>query len=506
MKTAVYVRVSTDKQDVTRQNEDISNYCNYKGYKIDRTFEETMSGTIKNRPVLKEMMEYISTNQIKVLLISELSRLGRTNEITNIIEELTENGVNLITLKEGISTLDEDGKPNHIAGLLTDILAGINKFELKTMKYRIESGLRASALNGNVNGGPFLPYGYKRGDDKKYHIDENESYMIKYIYKLYLEGNGTQKIKNRLNAEGYQTRKGVKWSEQTVYRILNNNIYRGKREYKGELIDLPELQIIPTDTFNGVQRRLRSHYNKIGINVKHNLKIERRKIICGICGKTYYAHKRSNGKDNAYKCISRRYGENCGNVAVNIDKLTNSIDKVILNWFPEELLRGIDTSEIDSDINTLLDELNTARGELKMLQKEELTIVDMKLNDRLSDRQFDVKNKQIQDGLVGTQDDIERLEEELVDLKKLRSNSNNLQVLARDIRRNGISKELLKKIVKNITIKPYPKQISTVKNDVTILVELTLTTLSKYSFLITRYSDILKEDPAYLSIYRGSIK
>src|SRR3546814_18490661 len=58
-------------------------------------------------------------------------------------------------------------------------------------------------------------------------------------------------------------------------------------------------------------------------------------LICPKCGKNYYMHKREDNSDNAYKCISKRYKEFCGNPSINIDKLNKALyfkcQQIILN-------------------------------------------------------------------------------------------------------------------------------------------------------------------------------
>ena len=77
----IYARVSSigDRQSTERQVKDLSEYAKFKGIKVSKVFEEHISGAKKNdeRPVLCEAMEYCKANRIGILLVSELSRLGR---------------------------------------------------------------------------------------------------------------------------------------------------------------------------------------------------------------------------------------------------------------------------------------------------------------------------------------------------------------------------------------------------------------------------------------------
>ena len=50
MKTALYIRVSTTKQEVKNQEKQLKTYCEKKGYKIIHTYEDVISGKEKSRP------------------------------------------------------------------------------------------------------------------------------------------------------------------------------------------------------------------------------------------------------------------------------------------------------------------------------------------------------------------------------------------------------------------------------------------------------------------------
>lgn len=72
--------------------------CKYKGIEVFKVFEEHISGAKKNdeRPVLCEAMEYCKANRIGILLVSELSRLGRNAfEVLASVKKLIDCGINL---------------------------------------------------------------------------------------------------------------------------------------------------------------------------------------------------------------------------------------------------------------------------------------------------------------------------------------------------------------------------------------------------------------------------
>ena len=76
----------------------MSEYAKCKGIEVCKVFEEHISGAKKNdeRPVLCEAMGYCKANRIGILLVSELSRLGRNAfEVLASVKELIDCGINL---------------------------------------------------------------------------------------------------------------------------------------------------------------------------------------------------------------------------------------------------------------------------------------------------------------------------------------------------------------------------------------------------------------------------
>jgi site-specific DNA recombinase len=467
MKTVIYARVSKDDMNLQRQFEDIQKHCVYRGLTVVNQFTEKISGLKEDRCEINNLISFckIKTNDIKFVVVSELSRLGRTKQIIDTVDQLTKLGICLISLKERIETLNDNGETNPTTNMIISIMSSINQFEVETIKYRVKSGLKSSAFNGNAGGGRFLPYGYKK-DGKKLIIDETESEMIKYIFHLYLNGNGTSKISRIFNQNDYKTRSGKKWHDKVIYDIITNSIYCGERNFKNEIIDSPQLKIIDKKTFDKCQEIRVGKHCFVGINEKFDYKLERGKIICGCCGKTYFTHKRESGKDNAYKCISIRYKENCGNVGINIDKLDRSLMNIIKERYFDKITLNVNTTEIDNKIsysNTLIAKL----GELQKKNKfEEKKLIDIKVTfEYMSNDIFKEKMDQILTERKRIINEIETESNHLMEYHKIRISSKNIDLLKNHINENGISKDILNKIITRITIFPSDKVISTWKND-----------------------------------------
>ena len=207
MKTAViYARVSSsnDRQDTSRQIEDLKKYAISQDIEIVNIFQEHISGAkrIEERQILGECLEYCKRESVNILLLSELSRLGiSTLQVLRSLEVLHEAKVSVYIQNLGLYTLQADGKVNPIVSVLTTMLAEMGNIERSNIQYRLNSG-RANYI---AKGGKL---GRKKGsvktEEKK--LEEyrdtiallKKGYSIRNIAKLQGIGISTvQRIKNQ---------------------------------------------------------------------------------------------------------------------------------------------------------------------------------------------------------------------------------------------------------------------------------------------------------------------
>ena len=144
-KAVIYARVSsqTDRQDTTRQVNDLKRFAFSQEMEIVKTFEEHISGAkkLEEREVLTQCLEYCKNNSVKYLLISELSRLGRsTLQVLRSLEILHEAKVCVYIQNIGLYSLQPDGAVNPVASIMITILAEMSNIERGNILYRLNSG------------------------------------------------------------------------------------------------------------------------------------------------------------------------------------------------------------------------------------------------------------------------------------------------------------------------------------------------------------------------------
>ena len=143
----IYARVSStgDRQSTERQVMDLSEYATTNGLTVQQTFEEHISGAKRNseRAVLNECLTYCKDNGTDILLVSELSRLGRNvDEVLSSIRWAKANHLNIYLQKENIFIYDRDGKENPYLTIMIAVLGTAASLERENIAFRLQSGRR----------------------------------------------------------------------------------------------------------------------------------------------------------------------------------------------------------------------------------------------------------------------------------------------------------------------------------------------------------------------------
>lgn len=183
-KAVIYSRVSStgDRQDTSRQIRDLEILAKQRNLKIEKTYEEHISGAKKtqDRPVLKECLDYCFTNDIDILLISELSRLGRNvDDVLANVRLCKEKHLNVYFQKEQLSIFNEDGKEHPFLTIFIAVLGTCAEMERENIKFRLNSGKAQYLARGGKVG---RKQGYKKPDEK---LQEEYAGVIKMLRKGY---------------------------------------------------------------------------------------------------------------------------------------------------------------------------------------------------------------------------------------------------------------------------------------------------------------------------------
>jgi DNA invertase Pin-like site-specific DNA recombinase len=156
---AKYMRVSTIKQDLARQEESL------KSIKADKVFKDKVSGATKERPALNELR--LKVQKGDHVYFESISRLGRSvKDIQELIAEFKSKSVTLHFLKEGVTVNGKDN--NSMANFLLNILSSVAELEREITIERVNEGIAKSRIYGTKSGKPHgrppvkLPKGFEK--------------------------------------------------------------------------------------------------------------------------------------------------------------------------------------------------------------------------------------------------------------------------------------------------------------------------------------------------------
>ena len=144
-----YARVSTHEQNEARQ------LAEFEKRKTDRIFLDKCSGKDANRPQLKKLLEYVREGD--TVIVTEYSRLARsTSDLLSIVEQLTEKGVRIVSVKENLDTSTPQGK------LMLTMFAGLAEFERAVILERQREGIAIAKAQGKYKGRKPIPFDVER--------------------------------------------------------------------------------------------------------------------------------------------------------------------------------------------------------------------------------------------------------------------------------------------------------------------------------------------------------
>ena len=280
MRLGVYCRVSTDKLDQLNSLETQKMFFEEFAEKNNHTLvkiyaDEGISGTqLKKRAEFLEMMHDAELGKFDMVVTKDVSRMARNVlDFLQSIRKLKSMGIPVLFVNTNLST--QDGE------MMLTMLATVAQEESRNTSSRIKFSKRLNAEKGRV---PNLVYGYDKiiGDYFNLNINEFEADIVRQIYKMYITDNlGAGKIAKILNERKIKTKRGYKWSQNAICRLIANEIYtgiivNGKQEIgdflTNERINKPEeewkiferrnLAIIDRETYEKAQRIMAENATK----------------------------------------------------------------------------------------------------------------------------------------------------------------------------------------------------------------------------------------------------
>ena len=343
-----YLRLSLedgDQQDesnsITSQREILKDYISsreeFTGFQIREHIDDGYTGTNFNRPAFQKMIALVKKNEVKTILVKDLSRFARDYiESGAYIEQIFPfMQVRFISVNDNY---DSKNNENGISSLEIPFKNLVYDYYSKDISQKMRSSVRVRQDKGYYFGSK-APYGYVK-NEKDHHqliVDEEVRPIVEEVFTRYLSGESMLVIAKDFNERevltpakhiGLKRGSGI-WTGQIVRYLLTQRVYTGAiiggktRVYevgsdhrqwmdsKDWIIreDMHEA-IISQEDFAQVQNRLSSNAKHISRERKH-FHILQDKVYCGKCH-----HKMSYtvyyGKNDGYCCSYRYKEKDCG--------------------------------------------------------------------------------------------------------------------------------------------------------------------------------------------------
>lgn len=207
MKAVVFSRVSsvTERQNTERQVYDLMEYAKVNNIEVVQVFEEKISGAKKNaeRVVLQNCIDFVKSEKIDIILVSEFSRLSRSVwELLELIKMFRDMQINVFFQKENLKIF-EDGKENPLLPIYVSALGMVAQVERENIQFRLNSGRKLAIDKG-------VKFGRKVGSIKSTETKQEE---YKEVIKLLKKGLSVA------NVVAICKDKGVKVSVSTAKRL-----------------------------------------------------------------------------------------------------------------------------------------------------------------------------------------------------------------------------------------------------------------------------------------------
>ncbi len=428
---AIYCRLSKDddlrsgeSSSISTQKLMLEKYVKDNNWTIvDYYIDDGYSGTNYNRPDFQRMIEDIEQGKINMVVVKDLSRLGRNYLITGQYTEVffPDRNVRFVAIDDGVDSLNNNNDIAPFKNILNEMYA-------KDISKKVRSAVRAKKQKGDFLSN-YAPYGYKKAPDNKNRlvIEETSAKVVKQIFEMARIGMGSKMIVKKLNDDNIPTpiehrnlllgkpiTNKKRWSPESVISILRSRIYLGdmvqgvyecsrfkrtptKRKPPEEWIITPNMHepLVDVETWEYIQKCIDGRFRPIK---SKEIQLFAGFIKCADCG---YAlgYSASHGVES-YSCGQyRRHGSKfCSCHYIRKDTL----EEIVLNDINRHVnlvkdknteLATILSMQTDSKDKQKLKELNSELETLKSRYTELNAIIKRLYEDnvtgRITDERFD---------------------------------------------------------------------------------------------------------------------
>lgn len=414
-RAGIYVRLSQEDRDkkyesesesVINQRELLKSYCTTNGYTlVEEYVDDGYSGTNFDRPDFKRMISDINQKKINLVIVKDLSRLGRDHIMTGYYIEtfFPENQVRFISIMESY-----DSAKIQASNDASTFIIACNDYYSRQNSIKIRSILDEKRKNGKFVGSKPC-YGYKRDPEDKGHliIDPEVAKYVKMIFDLRDNDVGVSDIATRLTEIGAPTPSEYKgtasssrlihrnqWTISSIKKILCNRMYTGdlvqhtqtNLSYKSKkkitldsslwyIVENTHESIVDKEEFKRVNDKRRRNTKSV------KTKIRDRRLLEGLL----YCKECGNRLGVSYRKNHDYWTVNCNKYARDPIRRLCSGHFFPYDLLEEQILRKISMATLDAFSKLDIEELNRIIKE--SLIKEKIPLPKNNLNRLIRDKE-----------------------------------------------------------------------------------------------------------------------
>lgn len=432
MKTAIYIRVSTQEQakegySIPHQKEKLFKYCQAMNWQVVEIYaDEGISGsTIEKRPAAIKMLQDAKKRLFENILILRVDRLCRnTKDLLEIVETLKKYDVSLNAVDQQIDYKTSIGK------MTLTILGTFAEFEHSTIHERTMEGRKQKAKQGIKSLGRRVPFGYNYINGC--FVANSDAKIVKLIFEKVADGYGFNQTATFLRNNNIPTIDKLDWNRLHIKRIINNKIYMGHCVLKlnmTEVVDTIAINVEPIiDEKLFIQAQKTISYRTKGVFSKYAYDdfIFSDVLYCSCCGwkMSPKKTKRTDPKINEakledriyryYKCIynmSHPTKQTCLNTKIlNVEKFEKHF-LLYMDYFIIELKKPL---KLQKKITSSPTNKDFLEKQIKELTQKKSKLLDKYLAGIIDDSSYIAKNDELIEEIKSLENKL-NFKEELLD-------------------------------------------------------------------------------------------
>ena len=400
MKTAIYVRVSTDEQakegySIRAQIDKLKSYIEIKDWSFYKVYaDEGISGkNITDRPAMNELIADIKAGRVDNVLVYKIDRLTRsTRDLIDLTEIFKNHHCTFNSLMESIDTKTASGR------MFLKIIGIFAEFERENIIERITLACEKKVKEGYTLGTFTTSYGYDREPGQKVQtINPAEAEIVREIYAMFLDGNMSfHAIAQNLNHRNIKAKLGGTWSQNTIGQLIKNPNYMGKVRYGMEdkeryfEAEGKHEAIISEEVYYAAQKKLEKFRKKAYTKRPKEDHYYSGTLYCGECGAKLSTHGDYKTSATGEKIVNAGY--RCPNKARGLCGTARFAHPKVENAF-QEYMAGIPdiavTGEISPEEKSKQDSINGLIREeyesaIAKIEKKTKDVMALYLKDRIT--------------------------------------------------------------------------------------------------------------------------